>query len=419
MPSILKSLSLTLSSILIYSSSVVAADPCVLLQAAVSCQPLDSILTQRKADYPVLTKVLAESDKYQVQILYTRVEPGITEPRLHYYHYQVDPSRYFYPASTVKLPLAALALQWLAEQQVPHLNEDSIMLTDTARAPQTVAHQDPTALSGLPSISQYIKKILLVSDNDASNRLYELLGQEYINEQLLQKGLSNTVINHRLSVPYSDDDNRYFNPVRFLSTDGNVILQLAERQVSDSYRNRQQPKLGIAYYKAGELVAEPMDFTLKNRQSLNDFDGVIKRIMLPELFAPEQRFGFSDSQRSLLMQYMRTMPRHSKNPEYPEQDYPDSYVKYFIFGGRPERIPDHINYYNKNGQAYGHVIDGAYIEDTKEGIAFFLTAIIYTNENQILNDDTYETDTIGQPFMRELGDLIYNYQLQLKRTQQN
>lgn len=417
MPSILKPLSLTLSSILIYSSSVVAADPCALVQAAVSCQPLDLILTQRKADYPVLTKVLAESDKYQVQILYTRVEPGITEPRLHYYHYQVDPSRYFYPASTVKLPLAALALQWLAEQQVPHLNEDSIMLTDTARAPQTAAHQDPTAPSGLPSISHYIKKILLVSDNDASNRLYELLGQEYIYEQLLQKGLSNTVINHRLSVPYSDDDNRYFNPVRFLSTDGNVILQLAERQVSDSYRNSQQPKLGIAYYKGGELVAEPMDFTLKNRQSLNDFDGVIKRIISPELFASEQRFGFSDKQRSLLLQYMRMMPRHSKDPEYPEQEYPDSYVKYFMFGGQPERIPDHINYYNKNGQAYGHVIDGGYIEDTKEGIAFFLTAIIYTNENQILNDDTYETDTIGQPFMRELGDLIYNYQLELKRTQ--
>lgn len=419
MASSLKPLSLILSSILIYSLPVAAVDPCPLLQGAMSCQPLNLILTQRKADYPILAKVLSEPDKYQVQILYTRVESDVTKPRLHYYHYQVDPNRYFYPASTVKLPLAALALQWLAEQQIPFLTEDSIMLTDAARAPQTAAHQDPTAPSGLPSISHYIKKILLVSDNDASNRLYELLGQEYINEQLLQKGLSNTVINHRLSVPYSDDDNRYFNPVRFLRTDGNVILQLAERQVSDSYRNSQQPKLGIAYYKAGELVAEPMDFTLKNRQSLNDFDGVIKRIILPELFEPEQRFGFSDSQRSLLMQYMRTMPRHSKNPEYPEQEYPDSYVKYFMFGGQPQRIPDHINYYNKNGQAYGHVIDGAYIEDTKEGIAFFLTAIIYTNENQILNDDTYETDTIGQPFMRELGDLIYNYQLELKTTQQN
>ncbi|GGW72724.1 serine hydrolase [Alishewanella tabrizica] len=385
------------------------------MQAAVSCQPLDSILTQRKAHYPVLAKVLDEPEKYQVQILYTRVESDTTKARLHYYHYQVDPSRYFYPASTVKLPLAALALQWLAEQQIPHLTEDSVMLTDTARAPQTVAHQDPTAPSGLPSISHYIKKILLVSDNDASNRLYELLGQEYINEQLLQKGLSNTVINHRLSVPFSDDDNRYFNPVRFLDNEGNMILQLGERKISESYRNNQQPKLGIAYYKGGELVAEPMDFTLKNRQSLNDFDGVIKRIILPELFAPEQRFRFSDSQRSLLMQYMRTMPRHSRNPEYPELEYPDSYVKYFIFGGQPDRIPDHINYYNKNGQAYGHVIDGAYIEDTKEGIAFFLTVIIYTNENQILNDDTYETDTIGQPFMRELGDLIYNYQLGLKR----
>jgi len=36
----------------------------------------------------------------------------------------------------------------------------------------------------LPSIAQYIKKIFLVSDNDAFNRLYEFLGQHYLNERL-------------------------------------------------------------------------------------------------------------------------------------------------------------------------------------------------------------------------------------------
>lgn len=104
-----------------------------------------------------------------------------------------------------------------------------------------------------------------------------------------------------------------------------------------------------------------MDFTLKNRQSIIDFDGVIKRIVLPKLFPPEQRFGFDENQRQLLLRYMRIMPRQSNYPLYAEQDYPDSYVKYFMFGCQLQRIPDHINYYNKNGQAYGHVIDGAYI----------------------------------------------------------
>lgn len=419
MPSIIKPLQFVLCSTLFCSISSFAADICSALPAATSCDSLNDILNNNKQQYPILARVLDEPATYQLQILYTRLDRSEAQPQLHYYHYQLDSDRYFYPASTVKLPIAALALQWLSEQQIPELNEDTTILTDAARPPQSSAYQDLTSPSGLPSISHYIKKIMLVSDNDASNRLYELLGQQYINEQLQEKGLRNTVINHRLSVPFSAEDNRYFNPLRFVDQNGRVILQLPERQIARAFSNKQQPKLGMAYYNAGELITEPMDFTLKNRQSLTDFDGIIKRIVLPELFAAEQRFGFSDSQRQLLLQYMKMRPRQSKQPEYPEQHYPDNYVKYFIFGGQPQRIPDHINYYNKNGQAYGHVIDGAYIEDTVEDIAFFLTAIIYTNENQILNDDTYETDTIGQPFMRELGDLIYNYQLQLKRTQQN
>lgn len=72
-----------------------------------------------------------------------------------------------YPASTIKLPVAALALQWLIEQQIPRLNENSTMLTDAARSPQTAAYQDATSPTGLPSIGHYIQKILLVSDNGA------------------------------------------------------------------------------------------------------------------------------------------------------------------------------------------------------------------------------------------------------------
>ncbi|MDP9231009.1 MAG: glycoside hydrolase family 9 protein, partial [Bacteroidota bacterium] len=41
-----------------------------------------------------------------------------------------------------------------------------------------------TAANGFPSIAQYIKKIFLVSDNDAYNRLYEFLGQQTINDKL-------------------------------------------------------------------------------------------------------------------------------------------------------------------------------------------------------------------------------------------
>ena len=47
---------------------------------------------------------------------------------------------------------------------------------------------------------------------------------------------------------------------------------------------------------------------------------------------------------------------------------------------------------------------------------FFVSAIVYVNEDQILNDDKYETDEVGLPFFAELGE--YLYQRDLKRKKQ-
>lgn len=405
---------LLLSSFYMNATSI-EADDCPKLSAASSCKSLLPILQQQLDHYPALAMVLRDPEKFHAQVLYTRVDRATAQPSLHYYHYQLDATRYFYPASTVKLPIAALALQWANTHSSFGIDEYTTMLTDQARTPQTEKHIEMTSRTGVPSIAHYIKKILLTSDNDASNRLYELLGPDYINYELYKKGLSHTLINHRLSVPFSDEDNRYVNPIRFVGDKNQLLFELPERESAKRYLNSDAPKLGVAYYKDGTLIREPMDFTYKNRMSLVDFDGVIKRIVLPELFSSTERFNISETQRAFLLDYMHITPRSSESPVYDEQDYPDNVGKYFLFGGEAQRIPAHIHYYNKNGQAYGHLIDGAYIEDHKHDIAFFLSAIIYTNENQILNDDTYEIESIGLPFMRELGQLIYQYELSLQQ----
>jgi hypothetical protein len=49
-------------------------------------------------------------------------------------------------------------------------------------------------------------------------------------------------------------------------------------------------------------------------------------------------------------------------------------------------------------------------------VEFFVSAIVYVNEDQILNDDKYETDEVGLPFFAELGE--YLYQRELKRKKQ-
>ena len=95
--------------------------------------------------------------------------------------------------------------------------------------------------------------------------------------------------------------------------------------------------------------------------------------------------------------------------------YPDGYVKFLIFGGDAPSIPENIRIFNKVGDAYGFLTDAAYIVDFENGIEFILAATIHTNANETFNDDTYEYDEIGFPFMRHLGQAIYNIELERDR----
>ena len=81
-----------------------------------------------------------------------------------------------------------------------------------------------------------------------------------------------------------------------------------------------------------------------------------------------------------------------------------------MFGNSKARIPDHIKIFNKVGLAYGFVLDNAYIIDQKHGVEFFLTAVVYGNSNGVLNDNTYDYDTLTIPFLSALGDAIYKYE---------
>jgi len=384
--------------------------------AGCSSQP-QILFMEGLEDYPTLQKVLADTAKYQVQILYTQIDRNEHgNPLFTTYPFNVDDSRYFYPASTVKLPVALLALEWLEEQQLPGLNLETTMLTDSVRPSQLPAWSDSTSKTGLPSIGHYIKKILLVSDNDAYNRIYELLGTDYINRKLNEKGLLNSVIMQRLSFPISADENRQFNPIRFVDNTGKAILEIPARQADSTYVVPGNPKLGRAYYKNDSLIQGGMDFSYKNKFSLSDLHGVLQRTIFPEAFVGSERFNLNEEHRNFVLQYMSMLPRESEFPRYDTTEFYDSYSKFIKFGTEKGKIDPRFRLFNKTGWSYGHLIEGGYFVDFESGVEFFVSAIVYVNEDQILNDDKYETDEVGLPFFAELGE--YLYQRELKRKKQ-
>ena len=164
----------------------------------------------------LLSHILNHPTHNEVQILYTQVDRDENNvPHFKSYSYRLNANHYFYPASTVKLPTAIFALEKLNELNIKGFTIKSTVITDSAFSGQTKVTKDSSSKTGLPSIENYIKKILLVSDNDAYNRLYEFVGREEINRKLKKYGLNGTRIIGRLAIGDRGDSTRHTNPIDF------------------------------------------------------------------------------------------------------------------------------------------------------------------------------------------------------------
>lgn len=388
-------------------------------EVATSDNLIAEILRSRESE--VIDTVLSKPKDFKLQILYTQInrdennKPSFTE-----YAYGVNRDTYFYPASAVKFPIAVLALQKLNELGVEGLDKYSTMLTDSAAAGQTRVTLDSTAESGMPSVAHYIKKIFVVSDNDAYNRLYEFLGQDYINNELHYKGLEDVRIVHRLSVFNTPEQNRTTNPVSFYDN-AKVLYQQDMVSSRKNWVGDQSITLGKGFMQNGSLVNQPKDFGQNNFISVANLQDVLKAVIFPEAIPEDRRFNLNDEDYRFLYQYMSQLPKETTYPNYmadTSSHYYDSYSKFFIFGDTKDTIPGHIRIFNKIGMAYGFLIDNAYVVDFENNIEFMLTAAIYVNENQVFNDNVYEYDEIGLPFMAELGRAIFEYELARKKEHQ-
>jgi hypothetical protein len=164
------------------------------------------------------------------------------------------------------------------------------------------------------------------------------------------------------------------------------------------------------------MVNEPMNFSKKNRFPLEELHRIMQMVIFPEAFSKGQIPELSEEDYRLLYQYMSQLPRESKFPAYDQKEFYDSYVKFFLFGTQKDTImPDHLRIFNKVGWSYGFLTDVAYVADLKNKVEFFLSATIYCNEDEILNDDKYDYETIGLPFLEKLGQIIYEQELSRKK----
>ncbi|WP_422859348.1 serine hydrolase [Flagellimonas sp. S174] len=377
-----------------FRQSIVVFGIFLLLSACSKVKDKNPIQKALSSENFKIKNVMDSLNRYEVQIRFTQIDRKGEEVTFTDFDFQVDENQYFYPASTVKFPAAVAALEKinaidsLTIQTRFYIEGDSVETT----------------------FAKAISEIFAVSDNAANNRLVEFLGQDDLNKRIKDIGIGPIRIAHRLSTTNADELVTkplviYLNDSTTASSKPIINTPLTPLVLNGIEK-------GKGFYASDSLFEEPFDFSLKNYYPISSQHNVLKRIIFPESFAPEERFNLSPSQLGTLREAMHTLPGELG---YDTEEYYDSYVKFLMFGDITQPMPDYIKIYNKVGYAYGTLTDCAYIHDVKNDIEFMVTATILVNKDGIFNDDAYEYDEIGIPFLAQLGRELYNIELNRKR----
>lgn len=396
----------------------------VWLGIAASCAtaPADDRPIEQRlvAAVPDLARPLAEADELRIQILVgvpvTRPD-GCVELEQHAFG---DDGRYFYPASSVKLCAALAALQTLERLRDESFG-DSNTSTRYAIEPRFAGDvRRPPAGPG-PSLGQAIQRLCVVSDNQAFNDLYEFVGHRELNEAMLEAGLEDIAIRHRLSEFRSVEEQRQTRAVQLYlhsstepsgqdsSGQGPWRAGYAPERTSDWDRPPRATRgldIGEGRMSGGELVPGPMDFRTKNEASLRDLQAMLAAVVRPDIQTHCRGFALSEHDRQFLTEALGCLPRESADPPFDPKAYPDDYTKFLLPGVRRVLPADRIRIYAKIGRAYGFSTENSCIVDTATGRCVFVAAVIYTNADGILNGDRYEYDEVADPFFADLGEAV-------------
>ncbi|MCS7297935.1 MAG: serine hydrolase [Bacteroidia bacterium] len=357
---------------------------------------LNSFLSEKA---PHLQSYIQKAQFYRIQILYTQINRDAqNRPILKHYAFRLDTTEYFYPASLVKLPLAALALE-----RIEHLKAHGI----TPRTPFSLIPGQTGCLKAAPtkpySVADCIRRQMVFSDNSAFDYLYALVGPHYATQVLQQRGYTSAYFGHRLGRSCTIQENRCMEGVSF-------------------FRERSSPYLLPATCAEG-LPPHPYEkhpyllMPYANSLSLKDAHGILISLIFPQTVRPHHRFWLSSDSYHLLRRYLSMYPSEAKDPDYNLKEYHDGIRKYFLQGGSDSiTLPSRIRIFNKVGMAYGYLSDVAYIVDFDLGVEFFLSAVIYVGERQLGSPSA-----AGYPwrhglyFLRELGWVIYRYETARRR----
>ena len=370
----------------------------ILFGCSLETNPIKSSF--RKNDF--LKEIIKEKEDYEIQILLTKIDQYNSKVDFQEFKYQLDDNKYFYPASTIKLPIVVLTLKKINELRS---KGSEITLKSKITLNYKDDYSELVIRDSITSFQNLIADVFLVSDNSASNILIDFIGYNYFNHEMENAGFDKTYLNHKFN------PDPYVNSTWQISDlDNNIISSINDNQkIIKADEKTNGLEKGERRYFKGEILDESLNFSEKNRSSITDMHNLIKYIFYPEIFDSINTFNLNVEDYDFLRYWMSRFTYEDIGEKFiGDENFFETYNKFFIHGDEQSVSNEQIRVYNKIGQAYGTSIDNGLIKNYQDNVEFILTATIYTNKNKVINDNLYEYDDLAVPFLAKLSRAIYN-----------
>lgn len=356
----------------------------------------DSIQKIIDTDTSLIFKEVFSNPKfYRLKIIFTQVSTDSKGNKtLSTWHYRDTVKDYYYPASLAKISLALTSMQFMNERKAfnPDLSDSLIDLSSSVRK---------------RTIYDDMMLMLSSSDNIAFNRLYNMIGCKYININLLKKKYLNTIIIHRFEAGGTNYHQTALPVTVFDKNRKPVYSHYADYMYSPIRHGFNDSLIGIGYCLNDSLILKPKSFKFHNYVDIRDVHDMMISLKYPNLLN-RTPFNITENQRNQIIGFLKMSPLHPNIAEYSDTSiFHPNFLRFILFGRDKNISYPNIEYYNKSAMAYGSLADCCYLKDSTNNVEFFLSIYMYLNYDGVLNDDVYEYESIGLPFMKRFGELIY------------
>lgn len=360
--------------------------------------PPDGVFWKRVfAAMPPDLAALAQNTEYRVQIL----SQHRTQSGRHWQvnSWQLTPARWFSTASVAKLPIALLACEKIAALDLGL--DAAIGFTQPP-----IGGEWPADEPDFEALQRTLNRIFTVSENPPFNRLYDFLGVDAMHERLTDLGYPTARLISRMSAPVRDNTRTRAGQVR--DADGRTVFEFPERIGSIRTFAPGDARTGRGFLTDdGVLIEGPHDFSKANFIALTDSQQMLKAIVDPDSVPAGQRWAIPDAMRRQVLAIMARMPRESADPLYGADLNYDGYARFFMIGDSRADKPEGLHLIGKSGEAYGFLTDVSFIRQDGSDLELLLSANIYVNADGIFNDDKYEYESLGYPFLASLGRAVW------------